>query len=100
MICLQNDLYQLTTDISLQKTLYSSRHFTIFLYFYALTLLFFQVDYDLSAEDVQYLMYTEMLLYRPSSAKFPPPPSNNNLANGGRCPPLLYSLIYMPPFLL
>jgi hypothetical protein len=34
-----------------------------------------QVDYDLSAEDIQYQMYCEMLLYRPTCTRFPPPPS-------------------------
>ena len=65
-----------------QKCSYISSHPSLLLL--CTNTLLTQVDYDLSAEDVQYLMYTEMLLYRPSSAKFPPPPSNNNLANGGR----------------
>ena len=38
---------------------------------------FEKVNYDLSSEDVQLLMYDEMLLYRPTATHFPPSQKSN-----------------------
>ena len=57
---------------------------------------FEKVNYDLSSEDVQLLMYEEMLLYRPSATQFPRDADNGNIIDmaGNNCTPLYWTALH------
>lgn len=57
---------------------------------------FEKVNYDLSSEDVQLLMYEEMLLYRPSATQFPRDADNGNIIDmaGNNCTPLYCTALH------